>query len=254
MIVNSKNRNYGEVNKKIDNVNGWYFRSDMCAFDFLLTLQENLKINGNLVEIGIWEGKSLFKILDYCKNNEILYGIDYELKLDKIQEQYKNFNNVNHLKLIEDTSLNIKNHHEINNVRFCHIDGCHKGIIAYNDIINTSFYTNDAAILVLDDFAKDYISIMQAYYKAHFMGQTEFIPILYTNRKCYLCKKNFYNIYYTQIKNNIVNFFNNYNDKHNIKHIIEHTETNVSDVLELSEYQHFEDLSVHNKNSIGVLN
>ena len=81
-----------------------------------------------------------------------------------------------------------------------------------------------------------------------------YYTLFFKDKSNVLCKKKFYNVYYTQIKNNIVNFFNNYNDKHNIKHIIEHTETNISDVLELSEYRNFDDLSVDNKNSIGVLN
>lgn len=226
-------------NDNIYKIDGWFYQPDICIFDFLLSLQNNLNIDGNLLEIGVWKGRSLFKILNYCKNNEILFGLDAFLKKEEIESQYKNFNNTNKIKLICDSSNNIINYKEINNIRFCHIDGGHNGLTVYNDIINANNYTNDKAIIILDDFSKEYISIMQAYYKAYFTNQINFVPIIYTPAKLYLCHKNSYQLYYEQIKNNIVNFINNYNDNHNIKQITSYKDTNITDMFRITDYYGF---------------
>ena len=231
---NESNEEISKFNDNLDKINGWFFVEDICVFDFLLLMQNKLNITGNLLEIGVFEGKSLFEIAKYCKNNETLFGLDICIKQNIIENYSKNFKNTNQIKLIQDSSLNIKNHSEINNIRFCHIDGCHEGEIVYEDIINANNYSKDETILVLDDFAKDYIGIMQAYYKAYFTNKTNFIPFLHTSRKSYFCQKTYYPIYYEYIKNNLKTFINNYNNIYDVKTVIEHKKTNISDVLYLT--------------------
>lgn len=235
-IINSDESNEERANfiDELDKIDGWFFGQDICIFDFLLLMQNKLNITGNLLEIGVFEGKSLFEIAKYCKNNETLFGLDLFIRHDIINEHSKNFKNANQIKLIEDSSLNIKNYSEINNIRFCHIDGCHEGETVYEDIINANNYSKDETILVLDDFAKDYIGIIQAYYKAYFTNKTNFIPFLHTYRKSYFCQKTYYPIYYEYVKNNLKSFINNYNTAHDIKSIIEHKKTNISDILYLT--------------------
>lgn len=253
LIIEDYNKDYNKINNNIYKIEGWFYPPDICIFDFLLSTQNKLNINGNLLEIGLWKGRSLFKILDYCKNNEILFGLDVGLKKQEIESQYKNFNNINRLKLICDFSDNISNYKEINNIRFCHIDGSHKGLIVYNDIINANNYTNDKTILVLDDFTKDYISVLQAYYKAYFNNQTNFVPIIYTPAKMYLCNKNSYQLYYEEIKHNIVDFINSYNCDHEIKQITEHKNTNITDMFQIiTAYYDFFDRTCENKYTLHI--
>lgn len=249
MIIDKKNNNISKiikniplVNEKIENINGWFLKQDICLFDFFLLLQNIFNVNGNLLEIGIWEGKSLFKILNYCKNNETLFGLDVKLKLSTLKSHYSNFDNTDRLALIEDSSDNIIKHSEINNIRFCHIDGCHRGDIVYNDIVNVNHYSNDFTILILDDFAKDYIGVMQAYYKAYFLNKTNFVPLLFSNRKCYFCHKKQYLAYYNYIKNNLFNFIiNNYKNNCDIRTVVEDTNTNINNMLYVLEYPQVED-------------
>lgn len=225
-----------EFNKKLNNVNGWFSASDQYLFDFLLIMQNQLNITGNLLEIGLWEGKSLFKILNYCRHNEILFGLDSNVKYDKLQSNYENFNNISSLRLIQDFSHNIKKYKDINNIRFCHIDGDHTGAIAYNDIIGTSNYVNDDAILVLDDFHVYYIGVMQAYYKAYFTNKTKFVPFVMSNQKLYLCTRKNYYTYYNYVKSNIVPFLKNFDSAETtIKFVFDTDNTNITNIIMASQ-------------------
>lgn len=224
-----------DLNKKIqNNIEGWFPILENYIFDFLLNMQNNYQISGNLCEIGIWHGKSLMKLIEYNKNN-IVYGFDYKLKTDIINNHIKdlfpkiNFDNI---KLYKDVSQNIANYN-LSNVRFCHIDGAHSGDLVYIDIINANGYMDDKGILILDDFDKEYIGIIQAYYKAYFTNNTKFVPILMTDRKLYLCTVKYYNLYYNFIKNNFIQFVKNYNIN-NISYIIEIKNTCITNIFRIT--------------------
>lgn len=227
--------NITEINKKINNIAGWFSNSDQYIFDFLLNMQNQLNINGNLLEIGIWERKSLFKILNYCKPNETMFGLDNVVKYKEIHTHYNDFKNIEQLNLIQDNSYNIKNYKEINNIRFCHIDGDHTGTVAYNDIINANNYTKDDTILVLDDFQPYFIGVMQAYYKAYFTKKTKFVPFIMSNQKLYLCTLAYYQTYYNYTKNNIISFINNFNETCDIKFIFNTTNNNITNTIMVSQ-------------------
>lgn len=233
-ILNLNFDSFKKNNIKLNNIDGWFTDQDKCIFDFLLSLQNTTNITGNLLELGIWRGCSLFKILSHCNVNEILYGIDHGLQSDILNKEKYNFNNYNQLQLIKAKSEDISKY-QIKNIRFVHIDACHRGSAVYNDIINANIYTNNNAILILDDFAVDYLGVMQAYYKAYFNKETKFIPFLKTDRKLYLCTNDYYSYYYNNVLESIVNFINHYDLKNMFRFFYISYDNMINNILNLAD-------------------
>ena len=50
-------------------IEGWFFPLDQVAFTELLMMQSQLEVRGDLVEVGVYHGKSLV-LLSLLKNSE----------------------------------------------------------------------------------------------------------------------------------------------------------------------------------------
>ncbi|MEI2421009.1 hypothetical protein V6O07_12110, partial [Arthrospira platensis SPKY2] len=73
--------------KKIDhysqltkNVEGWFSKLSIYLWDILLQYQLDTDIKGNLIEIGLWHGKSAAMLLLHQRPQEKLIVVDLEFR------------------------------------------------------------------------------------------------------------------------------------------------------------------------------
>lgn len=166
------------------NISGFFYELDEKLFDILLNFQNTNNIDGNILEIGVFYGRSFIYLTNYIKDDEIIYGIDVGHLYYTTQSTYNI--HYEYIKYINDYSYNINNYN-IENLRFAHIDGSHHGIDVYNDIKNVYNKLADDGIIVLDDFSKEqYLQIISAFFKAS--NELTLIPICCSDMKIYIVK------------------------------------------------------------------
>ncbi len=119
--------------KKINSMNGWFSDESFSVFDIFLQAQSNNSVYGNIMEIGVWEGKSAAAMIDKLSKNEKLFLIDPEIK-NKKDIICKNLNLISKDAQLKISFYDIKSiciptidvYSKLSNTcRFIHIDGCH---------------------------------------------------------------------------------------------------------------------------------
>lgn len=193
---------YKKINNSIcDDINGWFNENNKFLFSILLNYQNEININGNILELGVYYGKCFVFMYNFLKNTEKLIGIDNLPFFKKTQEIYKLYDNINFY--IDNTSnlLNLN----ISNVRFCHIDASHTYDDVYLDIKNAYTTLIPGSIMILDDFSTiDYLNgPIAAYYMTIIKDKLELCPFLISNNKIYLSNKYYASLYYNYLKNNM---------------------------------------------------
>ena len=186
---------------KIDKLPGYLRLVDGFLIDFLLNYYKDK--TGNYLEIGSYLGKTLGILIKNSSPNETVYSLDLKDYGHAIRTNLSFLENIENLKFIKDKSDNILNHN-IKDIKFLHIDGCHSFDATYNDLCNSTVYTNDHCIIVLDDFVfNEYTGNVIAYFKALYTGKINYIPFMSSDRKLYLCNKSVHEELLKYVKENI---------------------------------------------------
>lgn len=192
-------------------INGWFSPASHGLFSFYLDFQNKQNINGNLGEIGVWEGKSACIICNYSKENEKIVLIDPLIEKNsenifrnidavcrRIPENIELNNCISDNFLNHDTSLLRKS------FRFFHIDGCHTGTNVYSDLELADVLLHEDSILVVDDFFNpSYPQITEALYKYLFLNPYKFRLFFNGFNKAYLCRPGKYSFYYSYTFENL---------------------------------------------------
>lgn len=198
--------NFFDKQKKINSMNGWFSDESLSIFDIFLQLQLNGSVCGNLMEIGVWEGKSAAAMIDKLNKNEKLFLIDPEIK-NKKDIICKNLNLISEdaqskiffydIKSVCIPTIDIYSK-LVNTFRFIHIDGCHTAEAVYRDLEIADFLLKEKGIVVIDDFFNiAYPQITEAVYNFLFQNVFKFKLFLIAFNKAYLCRPNAYSEYYS---------------------------------------------------------
>lgn len=214
MIKNSNNEN-------ISKIRGWFNICDIYLFDYILNNLEKEGIVGNIIEIGVYYGKSFVKLSQYINNNydnENLIGIDSYIRdngqYDIIIENIKNNSDINidkKVSIIIEDSFNLNssfnNNKYFHNCKLIHIDGSHAGLNVYHDIELADQLLNENGILIIDDWHNCcYPDIQEAFYKYQLLHPNSFSIFLISLDKCYVCRPHTLNSWLWHIETEITNF------------------------------------------------
>ena len=211
------------LNSGINKIPGWFSRCDAQIFGILLSLQVDNQIQGSVVEIGIFHGKT-FIPLALSNQGDKCYGIDVfdkqELNVDHFGEKisqnkhkfiWKNikekfFSNLqrysidkNHIVLNTKLSSDIKPNDIIESVgpaRFFHIDGGHNFDVVKNDLALANEVISKDGIIALDDiYRSQWPDVSAGLFAYLFSSKPDLVPFAIGFNKLYLCKsgkKDFY--------------------------------------------------------------
>jgi len=190
--------------KNENDLEGWFFPPDMLSLAVLNNIHSKNNIIGNIVEIGVYKGKSFSFLSHLTKQNETLFGYDtfpedyYEsskLALEKYGASVK-------YELIKaDTSeLNdddIKAKIDGKLIRILHIDAGHEYHEVFHSLLSFSPYVVDAGIIVMDDYQDPEFPGIEAAVLdfCEIDRPRRFIPFFSGTNKIYLCSTHMAEMY-----------------------------------------------------------
>lgn len=192
-------------------IKGWFSPASHGLFSFFLDLQNKQSVNGNLGEIGVWEGKSASIISNFSKADESIFLIDPLIEKNT-EVIYRNIDlvcrripdNLHLYNCVSDNFLNNNTESLRKSFRFFHIDGCHTGTNVFSDLELADILLQEDSILVVDDFFNPgYPQITEALYKYLFLNPYKFRLFFNGFNKAYLCRPGKYSFYYSYTLENL---------------------------------------------------
>ena len=182
-------RRYIEVSNAVD---GWFLDEAAATWDCLLQFQQSANITGNLLEIGVWNGKSALMSVQHAGPGEIQLLVDPR----DMKEAMSNLRQIHPdatIDLFQRPSRALFKHPEYRNMlssfRWIHIDGKHSAQDVNVDLRLADELLNDTGMVVLDDFFHEgYPQVTQAVYQFLFSHPQSFGLLLCGHRKGYLCR------------------------------------------------------------------
>lgn len=169
----------------------------IALFQSILSFQDSESIKGDMIEFGVYKGKSASVLLNNLNKGETAYLIDIKdypeiPKLKKISKQLK-FIKGKSEDLVEDKDF-------INSlpktVRFSHHDASHFYVNVATEMAFMESRIAPKGLMVLDDFGTpSYMQVIAACFTHLAAGNSPLEVLLYSNNKAYLCRKEDFNYY-----------------------------------------------------------
>jgi hypothetical protein len=186
-------------------VEGWFSPFDVAVFDVLLSQQSKAGVQGDLLEIGVFQGKSAIKIARNLKNGEDFHVCDIfdSLTVSRSSENtpipyrrpsrvifernMSRFAGISPV-VYECDSLQLSERVRNKTFRFIHVDGAHDYLHAAADILCAmNVLDSSMGIIAVDDYIMPHtVGVSVAVWEMVF--QRKLIPYLMTPNKIYLTK------------------------------------------------------------------
>ena len=139
-------------------VEGWFSDPSAAIWDSLLDVQERCGLQGDLLEIGVWAGKSAGMLASRANAGERLLLVDCEMRTDAITETMRRVRIPEGVGIdaLEDDSTELWHHALMKDGyrkhRWIHIDGEHTARAVVNDMELANQLLGKEGVLVVDDF------------------------------------------------------------------------------------------------------
>jgi len=154
----------------VDTIHGWFVWKHICP---LLELVNNIQKEGNILEIGVHNGKSFIPMLTLLRDNEIAVAVDvfedqqfnYDnsgcgssiMLMNNIKKVYSEDEIFDKIKIIKNDSTKMNSDNYLNytnggKYRIISIDGCHTKSATLIDLKNAIKILSDDGIIILDDY------------------------------------------------------------------------------------------------------
>lgn len=197
--------NFEERAEALERIEGWFSSLSHATWDVLLAYQQDLGVLGNLLEIGVWHGRSAAVLASYQRDGETLALIDPMMQTDRITEAFARVGVTlapERHALLENRTSDMTAARDLwdlqRSVRFMHIDGEHTASGVQRDLELAHDLLRDDAVCVLDDFFNvSYPQVTQALYEYLAQHPGHFRLFLGSTRKGYLCRPSRFYDYYT---------------------------------------------------------
>lgn len=133
---------------------GWFFPRSIAIWDCLLSYQRELSIAGNVLEIGVWRGRSALLAAMHAQAGEQCLFVDPALHA-KTEELLQHATPAR-CEFVGDVSAALHRSprmtSEARTYRWIHIDGEHSGTAVYDDLTIGLQLLHERGVLVIDDF------------------------------------------------------------------------------------------------------
>lgn len=151
------------IDNKLDKIPGWLPPEAAYFTAYLLTYQKEIHIDGDILEIGVFQGKYISLLYLFSGEHEAVYGIDAFLKAtDKQAPARKVSDNIlrfcgdnDRLRIIVDNSLSLSpeelRNRTSSDVRFISVDGGHTSDVVYHDLCLARSVLKHGGVIALDD-------------------------------------------------------------------------------------------------------
>jgi hypothetical protein len=193
------NERFELIKRSASAVEGMLSEFSMRVMDCLLSFQREVGVSGNLIEFGVYKGRSAVILASHSSASERLVLVDVANQTDGTTLE----NICPRLEFIISNSENFeKNFQDFSrlkgSVRFVHIDSGHFFETTVRELALSEQLLKDGGIVVLDDFTNlNFSQILAATYKYLFTRTTVLTMFLVTAEKAYLCKQQDFELFGT---------------------------------------------------------
>ncbi len=181
---------------------GWFNPLSIALWDTLLTRQRAAKLNGDILEIGVWQGKSAGMLAAHTRPGETLRLVDIYIhenlkaNLESFGTAFQcdiEFNRSDSFAFF--TADYLAKHRR--SFRFIHVDGHHVAHAISDDINHASQLLAADGLLVIDDFCNDrFPQVTEITYRFLERHADEFAMFLCGGNKAYLTRVRAYQAHY----------------------------------------------------------
>jgi hypothetical protein len=178
---------YKNVPFPVESVLVWYF---------LLAVQKNLNISGNVLELGVQHGGTAFLEAVSLAPDETLTLIDFKISEQFSQMQATLPDRVKTQIIFHETKTTSPELDDVGrqSFRFIHIDAGHSFEDVCADFKRFSGCLADDGLLCMDDvFEIRWPGVTEAVFKM--VPDTDLVPVFFANRKLYLARRAFAQTY-----------------------------------------------------------
>ncbi len=184
--------------KEFPNIPGFFTPESMAVWEFLLGAQDELRVRGDFLEIGVYKGRSAALGALHLRPEESCVLIDIN-SVDDVARMIRSFHPANNITL-QCYSAEAFHHPEVRNragkFRWLHVDGDHTGYSTLQDIRLAESVMSPAGIICVDDFFNfRYPQLTAAVYRFLFERSIDFRMLLCAENKCYICRAGAYAMY-----------------------------------------------------------
>jgi hypothetical protein len=197
-----KRKTRNEILKLTKSIPGWFFNEDILTFFAIGEFFQQSGTTGDILEIGVYKGKSAFVLNSLIQKNEKLFLCDIfneqttKKNKEEINNSYSSYNlqelnnlfqkNFEHQPIIlNNNSVNLPFVVGDRKFRFIHVDGSHEFSIVREDIKNVCEWAlAPNGIVVFDDYRSPHsIGVTAAVFEAILKKKLK--PIFRTEAKLY---------------------------------------------------------------------
>lgn len=183
---------------------GFMNKQHILTFLYFLEDQKRRDMSGDLLEFGLYKGRSASVLLNAASKGDKAFFIDSSEhpELDKLNKINSNFVLLKGKseKLIRENDLSLPD----NNIRFSHHDASHTFDNLFTELEFLEKVAAPDPIIVLDDFGSwAYPQVQAAAYGYLYNENTDFEIFLISNTKAYLCRKKFFSYYENFVLNEL---------------------------------------------------
>ena len=177
-------------------VEGFFVPEAQAAWDFLLGCQNDMRVPGSFVEIGVWKGKSAYLGALHCSKENRIGLVDIQ-DIGSVSERIKALNGAAVSTFIGKSIAFAQSSivRELGPARWFHIDGDHTGYATTTDLATATSMLGDQGISVVDDFFNPrYPQLTGAVYHWLF-ANSDLKMFLCGGNKAYICRAEHYALY-----------------------------------------------------------
>lgn len=206
MICQPGSEPLNRYQREFGDLPGFFLFESMVLWDFFFSTQARLGISGDLLEIGVYKGRSAVLGALYARPAERTVFVDIDLPEETrdLIQRAKPRNNV----FLERRSGDLLSEAAIREspglFRWCHIDGDHTGYSTAQDLQTAAYLISERGIICVDDFFNfRYPQLTAAVYGFLADNMLRFRMLFCGANKCYLCRAGFYAAYERVIRDNL---------------------------------------------------
>ncbi|HYZ33786.1 MAG TPA: class I SAM-dependent methyltransferase [Crenalkalicoccus sp.] len=182
-------------------VEGFFTEEAQVAWDFLLGNQALMNVRGDVVEIGVWKGKSAGLAALHMRPDETLTLVDIQ-DLKEVEDRIRALGGPQ-VRSFTGKSSNFRAsaaYRAIEPVRWFHIDGDHSGFSTTIDLNIAADLLGGHGIICVDDFFNPRYPQLAAAVFRFLFNRPEYRMLLCGANKVFICRSEDYALYESLIR------------------------------------------------------
>lgn len=195
-----------QVFLQVRSIDGWLVPHACRVFAILDTCQKQHGVEGNLFEIGVWQGKSVVPLAKLLRTNETLGACDIfdDIGSDGQSNKMRRFREniarclgeAPYLRIYPKSSRELTQEEVTPGCRLIHIDGGHDAYNVFEDLVLAETCLHEKGAIVMDDaYLSSWPSVTDGIYRFLYQKPRAMVPLLCGFKKLVLVRPGAVDLY-----------------------------------------------------------